>query len=175
MFFNKEQEQYVKAYVPGHSWREIADEILSKYGIELTPIQVRTWISNHDVSTGHTGRFGKEESHHEVPIGTERVRPDGYVWIKTANPNIWLQKQRWIYEQTYEPLKSNERVLFADGNNRNFDIDNLIKVTTRELYTMNRRGAISNFKEITKSNLAVTKLDIAIANFYKNKKRTSNR
>lgn len=170
MFFNKEQEKYVRSYVPGHSHRQIADEILKKYGIKLTPIQVRTWISNRDVSTGRTGQFKKGEIHHKVPIGTERVRPDGYVWIKVSKPNIWQQKQRWIYEQTHGPLRQNERIVFADGNNRNFEIDNLIKVNTKELYTINRRRAISNFRDVTKANLGLAKLDIAISNYEKNKK-----
>ena len=37
----------------------------------------------------------------------------------------WMEKQRYIWEQVHGPIPKGHVVVFLDGNNRNFDIDNL--------------------------------------------------
>lgn len=186
--FTNDQESFVRTYIPGHSYREISDEVFKRFGIKLTNAQVKSWIGNRKLSTGLSGHFSKghvpaNKGKHQkitgrmaetmfkkghVPAnkdktGTEKVKGDGYVWIKIAEPNVWKQKHRIIYEQVHGKISDKDRIIFADGNNRNFDIDNLIKVNNVELLRMNLKGNISEFPEVTKSNLIVTKLDIAIS------------
>jgi len=61
-----------------------------------------------------------------------------------------------IYEKHFGKVPENYVVIFADGNNRNFDIDNLLLVTKNELLIMNKHKLIANNIEITKTghNLA---------------------
>lgn len=92
------------------------------------------------------------------PIGTERVRKD-YVEIKVEQPNIWDQKQRYLWEQHHKmKLKHNEVVIFLDKNNRNFDIDNLAMIPRSLLGVMNTNSWISENPELTKSGVQLAKL-----------------
>lgn len=92
------------------------------------------------------------------PIETERVRK-GYVEVKVAQPNIWDQKHRNIWEQHHKrKLKKNEVVIFADKNNRNFDINNLIMIPRSELGIMNMNNWITEDPELTKFGTKLAKL-----------------
>ena len=98
------------------------------------------------------------------PIGTEKILADGYVWVKiTDQPKVrksdnWKQKQRLIYEQLHGPILDNVKVIFLDGNNRNFDPDNLAPVTNREHLEMNRNGFRTKDPELTKAAINLVKL-----------------
>jgi hypothetical protein len=64
-----------------------------------------------------------------------------YVRIKVAEPNRWMQYQRYVWEQNH-PGESAEgkTVIFMDGNNRNFDPNNLECVERGELSVMSAMG-----------------------------------
>ncbi len=73
-------------------------------------------------------------------VGELQIKKD-YVRIKVAEPNVWMQYQRFIWEQ-HHPGESAEgkRVIFMDGNNRNFDPDNLECITPAEQSIMAALG-----------------------------------
>lgn len=35
------------------------------------------------------------------PVGTERKRADGYIWVKIAEPNTWKEKHVLLYESVH--------------------------------------------------------------------------
>lgn len=72
------------------------------------------------------------------PVGSECIKK-GYVRIKVAEPNVWEQKQVWIYKQAHpeEVFEKYDSVVFLDGNNRNFKIENLFKLSKREIGVLN--------------------------------------
>ncbi len=95
------------------------------------------------------------------PIGSEREDKDGYILIKTQdghkNKN-WTRKHRYLYEQAYGEIPKGHKVIFADGNNRNFDLSNLIMVSDAEELIMNQRKLISSNAEHTKVGVNIAKL-----------------
>lgn len=98
------------------------------------------------------------------PIGTEKVLKDNYIWVKIndmpkAKKNVnWKQKQKLIWERANGPVPDGYFVMFADGNNRNFDLDNLVLVTKAEMLYLNRNGLIYNHAEITKSGVLIARM-----------------
>lgn len=97
------------------------------------------------------------------PIGTTRVNRAGYKEIKVANPNKWEKYHRYIYEKAHkEKLSSTDRVIFADGDKTNFNIDNLVKVQLSDLVYLNRSDLISNNKEITKANIYINRINVKV-------------
>lgn len=98
------------------------------------------------------------------PIGTEKVLKDGYIWVKIDNqPKVkknvnWKQKQKIVWEEANGPVPDGYVVMFADGNNRNFDIDNLVLVTKAEMLYLNRNGLIYNNSDVTKSSVLIARL-----------------
>jgi hypothetical protein len=83
-------------------------------------------------------RFVKGQCpHNALDIGTERVTKDGYIEVRVkeriSSHRHWKLKQRIVYEQHYNTrLTSADVVIFNDGNKRNFEPENLVKITRAE-------------------------------------------
>ena len=127
-----------------NSRRELAEEINKRFGREFTDkavcahcyengIQLGLCYSNSDVQRG-------EKHWRHRPVGSFQIKKD-YVRIKVAEPNHWMQYQRYVWEQ-HHPGQSAEgkSVIFMDGNKRNFDISNLECVERSELSVMAELG-----------------------------------
>lgn len=94
-------------------------------------------------------------------IGSERIDRDGYLLIKIQNGhgnNNWIRKHRYLYEQAYGKIPKGYRLIFADGNKRNFDLSNLILISGAEGLIMNKYKLIKNDKELTKTGVVIAKL-----------------
>lgn len=96
------------------------------------------------------------ENHREV--GSERINKDGYIEIKIEEPNKWELKHRHIYESMYGNIPTGYKVIFADGNKQNLDLDNLILVSPAEQLIINRNGLYKRDKELTKTGANIAKL-----------------
>jgi len=60
------------------------------------------------------------------PLLSEHTKK-GYIRIKIAQPNVWMFKQHyvWMINTGHKPNPKTETVIFLDGNNRNFNFENL--------------------------------------------------
>lgn len=103
-----------------------------------------------------------------VNVGDEHMRysgskkdDPGYVYVKVCdgkgNKN-WMPKQQVIYEKEHGPIPSKHKVIFADGNRFNFDINNLILVSNSEELIMNRNSLRFDDKELTKTGSIIAKV-----------------
>ena len=93
------------------------------------------------------------------PIGSTRITKDGYTEIKVADPNKWVLYHRYLYEETHgEKLTKNDAIIFADGDQTNFDIDNLVKVSRANLLYLNNKKLIFDNPELTKTGVNVSKV-----------------
>lgn len=97
------------------------------------------------------------------PLGSTRINTDGYKVIKLAKSGQWKLYSRYMYEKYHNiKLKDDEAIIFADRNKKNFSKDNLIKVNRKELLYLNKNELIFEDKDLTKSGVAVSKMEIAI-------------
>lgn len=92
------------------------------------------------------------------PVGSERVNIDGYIEIKTKEPNTWELKHRVVYQEHYGEIPKGYNVIFLDGNRQNVDINNLKLVNKAENLIMNRNKLYSTDKEITNTGTIIAKL-----------------
>lgn len=92
------------------------------------------------------------------PVGSERVTVDGYVEIKTQDPNVWELKHRVIYEKHYGKIPEKYNVIFLDGNRQNLDINNLKLVSKAEDLIMNRNKLFSSDKDITETGTIIANI-----------------
>ncbi len=82
---------------------------------------------------------GKRHWRH-LPVGSLKVNK-GYVRIKVAEPNVWMQYHRYIWEQNHPGQSSaGKTVIFLDGDTRNFSPDNLECVERSVIAVMLRLG-----------------------------------
>ena len=72
--------------------------------------------------------------HNALPVGTESEDKDGYLMVKIAEPNVWRYKHHIAFG---EPVPKGHKVIFIDGNKRNFEPSNLRIVSNAEIMKMN--------------------------------------
>lgn len=91
------------------------------------------------------------------PLYSEHEKK-GYIRIKVGQPNEWMFKQHYVWWQNtgHKPEPKKEMVIFLDGNNRNFDFNNLFLITREAAGIFNNPylhlGTIKNQPELTKIN-----------------------
>ena len=54
-------------------------------------------------------------------------------------------------------------IIFADGNKKNFNLENLILVSRKELAVLNKNKLLRDNAELTNIGIAIAKIKIAIA------------
>lgn len=147
--WSDEITEFVKSVCPLrehgiNSRRELAEEINRRFDRDFTEralcshcydngIQLGLCYSNSEVARG-------EKHWRHRPVGSFQEKK-GYIRIKVAEPNKWMQYQRYVWEQNH-PGQSAEgkTVIFMDGNIRNFDPSNLECVERGELSVMAELG-----------------------------------
>ena len=81
-------------------------------------------------------------------IDGERIEnKDGYVLMKVPEPNPyttavtrWIHKHVWLWRQAHGDVPENHVILFADGDIRNFALENLRCVPRSVLVRLNKLG-----------------------------------
>jgi hypothetical protein len=151
-----EIQEWLRARVPAreHGYtcrREILDELNSVFGTDFSEKAFVTHCYESGIqlclcASGSGVVRGEKHWRHRA-VGSLQEKK-GYVRIKVAEPNVWMQYQRYVWEQNH-PGESAEgmTVIFMDGNNRNFDPANLERVTRAELSVMSELG---HTKEMTR-------------------------
>lgn len=93
----------------------------------------------------------------------EERNKGGYVMIKIAEPDKWISKARWVYQNAHpeEEVQKNAQFFFLDHNNRNFDPANIIKVNARERTLFLMEGGVADDPAETRLNLARARLKLA--------------
>ncbi len=72
--------------------------------------------------------------HNALPVCAESEDKDGYLMVKIAEPNVWRYKHHIAFG---EPVPKGHKVIFIDGNKRNFELSNLRVVSNAEMMKMN--------------------------------------
>ena len=105
--YTEEESEFFRSFVPGHSHKEICTAFNERFENSITVSQVKSYIKNHKLNTGRTGRFEKGNipvnkgqkgvcakgcertwftdghlPHNTKPIGYERITKDGYIEVK---------------------------------------------------------------------------------------------
>ena len=103
------------------------------------------------------------------PVGSERITKDGYIEVKVADPNKWETKNKIIYKQYYGDIPEGHKIIYADGNKLNNDINNLILVSDNEELIMNKYKLRTENIELTKTGYLIAKV-IDKTNMVKNER-----
>lgn len=103
------------------------------------------------------------------PVGSERITKDGYIEVKVADPNKWETKNKIIYKQYFGDIPEGHKIIYADGNKLNNDINNLILVSDNEELIMNRYRLRTEDIELTKTGYLIAKV-IDKTNMVKNER-----
>ena len=101
--------------------------------------------------------------HNHVPVGTEVVKSDGYLWRKLAEPDVWRQVHILVWEEANGPLPEGMLVTFLNGDRTDCSPDNLMAVSRDENAHLNKGGLRRmGDRELTKAQALVWRLDRTI-------------
>lgn len=195
-----EQTRYLLEHYKGITTFELTEMLNDHFQTDFTRSQIKSYLSNHGLKNGVVKCFekghvpmnkGKKMTEKQykklchtmfkkwsipanrLPLGTEKERADGYVWVKIQdgkkNKN-WKLKHVLIWEKVHGPLQDGEIVIFLDGNTRNFNIENLTAVSKAINARLNQNHLRYKEKELTKTGIAVAEL-ITAANKAKRRMR----
>lgn len=181
--YTEAQVQFIYKNNHGRSAAELTEMFNKHFNTDrMTLKKMKSFRGNHKLDSGLTGRFEKGQTswnkglkgvmlggiktqfkkghrpHNAKNVGDETLGKDGYIFIKIAEPNKWKSKHQLIYEKHHGKIPRGNVVIFADKNNRNLDINNLVLVKRSELLLMNKLGYTTTDPKITRSGHAVVKL-----------------
>ena len=120
------------------------------------------WMPEASQERAKAAWFQKgQKPHNWVPVGTEVVKSDGYLWRKIAEPGKWKQVHILLWEKEHGPVPKGMKLTFLDGDSSHISLDNLMLVSGRENRIMNARwnNARTDSSEITKANIGIRRLD----------------
>lgn len=184
-----EQDQWLRNNAKGKYNDELTLMFNDMFKTAFTIKQIDSYKTNHGISSGLTGHFpkghiplnkGKKFPGHtnstsfkkgnvppnRVPIGTERTEKDGYIQVKVQDGKLnknWKLKHVKIWEDKNGPLPKGYIVIFLDGDNRNFDLDNLLAITKATNVRLNQNHLRHRNKEITEAGVAFAELITSIS------------
>lgn len=192
--YTMEERQFMTEYVPGHSYSEIQKAFTEKFGWEISLSQVNSYIGNHHLSTGRTGRFqkGQEPSNkgkkgicaagcekswfkkghipaNYRPVGSERVNVDGYIEVKVADPNKWKLKHRVVWESANGKIPKGYIIIFRDNDKTNTNIDNLLLIKRGTHAVLNHTGLCEYSGAFKETAICIAELK-AVTSKAKNRK-----
>ena len=128
------------------------------------------YMSQESIERTKKTRFKKgNKPKNYRPIGSERITKDGYIEVKVADPNKWETKNKIIYKQYFGDIPEGHKIIYADGNKLNNDINNLILVSDNEELIMNRHKLRTENIELTKTGYLIAKV-IDKTNMVKNER-----
>ncbi len=148
------QHEFLKEAATEVSAVELVELFNSEFGTNLTFSQVINYKRRH---CWKNNRVGEE-------IGTEREKISGVIEVKIAKGNgkkDWKSKHVLIWEKhNKQEVPKGHVVIFGDRNNRNFDINNLVLVSQRQLAMLNKNGLIKNDVELTKIGVTLAEIQM---------------
>jgi hypothetical protein len=143
-----------------------------QFGLRITLKQMETLLYKHKLRNGigsfrpghvpdNKGKTHKPWQGNYRPVLSERII-NGYVEVKTGH-SVWERKHTAIWKTANGKIPKGHVVIFADGNTRNFTLDNLLLVSRKELAVINRNGLISPHKGLTMTGKAIADLKMVIS------------
>ncbi|MBX4259775.1 HNH endonuclease (plasmid) [Clostridium estertheticum] len=181
--YTKEQAQFIKDNIVGKTSNELTEMFNNYFKLNLDGDQIRSYISNHGLTSGVNCEFGKghipfnkgvtgiwykgsektwfkkgQEPINHREVGSERITVDNYTEVKVAEPNKWRLKHQLVWEKYNGKIAKGYAVIFGDGNRQNSDINNLILVNRQQLLILNKNKLIQNDADLTRTGVIIADL-----------------
>lgn len=187
--YTDEEVEYLRQIAPGKPIEDVADTFNKHFGTNRTVRSIASRMTRAGIKTGMRGKvntstqftkgfepwnkgmkglrtpgsekgwFKKGHTDSRSPIGSERVL-EGWTEIKIADPNVWVKKHRYVWEQAYGEIPQRHVVLFKDGNRQNCRLDNLYMVNQNAVTTAGKRKQTTDYPELNETIYRMTDLEV---------------
>ena len=148
-FWKPEYEEFVRARLD-KSYDEIIGEFEEKFGIRLTWGQLGHFKWRNGLYSENDGRYKAGHMPANVaPLGAEHRQTNNFIKVKVSDERHtgngsranWKSKGQHEWEKAHGPMPEGCMIIFRDGDDSNYSVDNLVCVTKAQNETMNAIGA----------------------------------
>jgi len=187
--YSQEQLDFLERNFLSYSLPNLTEVFNKHFNKNKSQQQIKSLLKRKKIRSGRTGLFQKGQNpwnknkrglkgpnktsfkpghqpSNTKPLYSERIEKDGYVEIKvpetnpyTRSPTRFKFKHVWLWEQNYGPVPDGYTVMFKDGNNRNFNLENLMLVSRSELLIANLYDYKYQPAELKPTILALAKVE----------------
>jgi hypothetical protein len=184
--YSNKEKQFIIENAKGISCKELTKKFNRKFRLKVSENSIKIQKSRLGVKSGIITRFEKGQipfnkglegymkpeqyekckktmikkghvPHNIKPVGSERKNKKCGMLIKSKE-GYWTTKARYIYEQEYGKIPDGYKVIFADRNINNFNLDNLVLVSNAEAMIMSNKQLFKENKELTKTGVIIAKV-----------------
>lgn len=141
------------------TYQTIIELFNKRFAPAITESHVSNFIYKKKLRLGRRGHRPGRAAYNKLSVGSEYVTTTGRIRVKTA-PGQWRLKQRVIWESEYGSIPRNHVVIFLDGNHQNFNLENLMAVSKNESMALTKNELRSSDPDLTRSGLALTRLNL---------------
>lgn len=180
--FTKEIQEFIKNNVTGLRADELTNLVNSSFNTSYNENQIKSFKKFHKLKSGvnttfkngHTINTGRKyaegripnfkgNTFNRLPIGSERIDKRGYIFIKIDNPDVWVRKHHYIWEQINGAIPKNHRLIFLNQDKSDVRIENLALISSKEQIFLNHNKRCFKDANLTKVGLLLSKLEIELA------------
>lgn len=83
--FDNVHEIWIRENAEGIRNEKLTEMFNEKFNMNITVGQLKKFKNSHHISSGLKSC--------NLPVGSERVDKKGYIIIKVAEPNVWIEKR----------------------------------------------------------------------------------
>lgn len=157
-FLTEEQKKFIEEYYPSHSVKDTTRAFNETFGTNKQKHTMLNYARRHglkvdeDVVTKSKidAAHADGTTHPFRKIGD--VRFDGRYWVMKTEEG-WKMCHKAVWEKHHGKVAKGNAVIYLDGDNTNWNIDNLLEVPIRYLGLLDRNGMRSENAEITKTGV----------------------
>ena len=188
--YTEEELDFLRQHAEGRSRTELVGMLKERFGFDVSIRSVGSVMSRNDIHNhrqGFNSQFQKgcipwnkgtkglqlggkktqfKKGHvpaSRKPIGTEVWSEDKQTYyIKIANPDVWVKKKRYLWEQAHGPIPEGHVIICKDNDPRNVTLDNLLCVSHRAMTSVFQRGLRTEYPEINEALHTLAELEMKL-------------
>ena len=158
--YSEKFEEEMRNLAHSMTLNELLNVANTQYNYQITNTQLRQYLYKRQIKYKDYNKNMKRNMGNKIPLGTERIKPDGMIQVKVA-PNKWEYKNRLIYEKHHNiKLTSDDYIIFLDQDRTNFDIKNLKRISRHESSILSNQKIFSQNPKVTETGIEVARLII---------------
>ncbi|MDT0679661.1 HNH endonuclease signature motif containing protein [Staphylococcus chromogenes] len=163
--WDQEQIDYLCENANGNTSKNLTRQFNERFDTNLKVGAIRSQLYARGIKFNtHISRYSKgRKSFNTLPIGSKSVDKDGYIIYKHSVDGghyrkNWKLYHHHLWEQAYGDIPKGHIVVFLNGNNRDFRLDNLYCIPRAAWIKAYKEDMISDDPEMLKTTLILNKL-----------------
>jgi len=149
--WTKEEEAWLRENFPRLGLKKSAIEFEKQFGKKKSVNAIRSYANKRGIYVDEDAKIANANYSRRVPIGTIVDDGDGYLKIKVGpeySSSGWVRYHRYLYEQKHGKIPRGYKIMFLDGDKRNYSDENMVAIPASYFALMNKLNLHSEFPEI---------------------------